>query len=154
MNAKKERKLFALALGRLLQKQSKIVDDYRGLAEMLEDVPVGLLLDWVVIEEEAHHTLLINIVHSLKQTAQKERGNGANGVEMERETMMCWIERLKAKEQKVAAVCRALKSQAGWETGDIVDAFLDAMIMDSEKHQRFLLAVEKAIDNIMMSRPQ
>jgi hypothetical protein len=26
--------------------------------------------------------------------------------------------------------------------------------MDSDKHQRFLLAVEKAIENIMMSRPQ
>ena len=154
MNAKKERQLFAAALGRLLQNKSKIVNDYRGLAEMLEDVPVGLLLDWVTIEEEAHHTLLIKIMQSLKQTSQKERGNGANGVEIQRETMLCWIERLKTKEQKVVAVCRTLKSQACWETGDVVDAFLDAVIMDSEKHQRFLLAVEKTIDNIMMSRPQ
>jgi hypothetical protein len=73
---------------------------------------------------------------------------------MERETMLCWIERLKMKEQKVVAVCRALKSQASWETGDVVAAFLDALIMDSEKHQRFLVTVEKAVDDIMMSRPQ
>jgi len=26
--------------------------------------------------------------------------------------------------------------------------------MDSEKHQRFLVAVEKAIDGVIMSRPQ
>jgi len=154
MNAKKEREIFAAALGRLAQQQSKIVDDYRGLAEMLEDVPVGLLLDWVTIEEEAHHTLLINIIRSLKQAAQKERANGANGGAMERETMLCWVERLKAKEQKVVAVCHALKGQACWETGEIVDAFLDAMIMDSEKHQNFLRAAERAIDNILMSRPQ
>jgi hypothetical protein len=58
------------------------------------------------------------------------------------------------KEQTVVAVCRSLKSQACWENGNVVDAFLDALIMDSEKHQRFLLAVEKTVDNLIMSRPQ
>lgn len=154
MNAKKERELLVVGLERLLHSESKIVQDYRALAEMLDGIPAGLLLDWVVIEEEAHHTLLINILHSLKQTKQTERGSGADDIEMERETMLCWIERLKMKEQKVVTVCRALKSQASWETGDVVAAFLDALIMDSEKHQRFLVTVEKAVDDIMMSRPQ
>lgn len=154
MNAKKERELFAAALGKLLQNKKKIVNDYRGLAEMLEDVPVGLLLDWVALEEEAHHTLLVKIIRSLKQTTQNEGRNGANGAEIQRETVLCWIERLKTKEQKITAVCRTLKSQAYSESSDAVDAFLDAVIMDSEKHQRFLLAVEKTIDNIIMSRPQ
>jgi len=58
MNAKKERELLVAGLERLLRKESKIVEEYRALAEMLEGIPVGLLLDWVVIEEEAHHTLL------------------------------------------------------------------------------------------------
>ena len=153
MNAKKERELLVVGLERLLHTKSKIVEDYRALAEMLDGIPAGLLLDWVVIEEEAHHTLLINILQSLKQTARKERGSGVDGMEMERAAMLCWITRLQTKEQKIVAVCRALKSQAGWETGAI-DAFLDAVVMDSEKHQRFLLAAAKAIDNIMMSRPQ
>ncbi|MBI1997842.1 MAG: hypothetical protein HYS66_15405, partial [Deltaproteobacteria bacterium] len=116
--------------------------------------PVSLLLDWVVIEEEAHHTILSNIIHSLKQTVQKGSETGADGVETERETMLCWVKRLTMKEQTVVADCRSLKSQARWENGGVVDAFLDALIMDSEKHQRFLLAVEKAIENLMMSRPQ
>ena len=154
MNGKKERELLVVGLERLLHSESKIVEDYRGLAEMLDGIPAGVLLDWVAIEEEAHHTLLIRIIHSLKQTVQKDREHRANGVEIERETMLCWIERLKTKEQKVVTVCRALKSQAGREIGDVVDAFLDAVIMDSEKHQRFLLAVEKAIDGAIMSRPQ
>jgi hypothetical protein len=47
-----------------------------------------------------------------------------------------------------------LKSQACWQNGKIADAFLDALVMDSEKHQRLLLAVEEAIEHIMMSRPQ
>ena len=154
MNGKKERELLAVALGRLLQNKSKIVDDYLGLAEMLDDVPVGLLLDWVAIEEEAHHTLLRKIIQSLKQTSQKERGDGTNGVETERETVLCWVKRLETKEQKIVAVCRALKSQACWETDDLADAFLDAVVMDSKKHQRFLIAVEKAIDKMLMNRPQ
>ena len=62
MNAKKERELLVVGLERLLRKESKIVEEYRAFAEMLESIPVGLLLDWVVIEEEAHHTLLINII--------------------------------------------------------------------------------------------
>ena len=154
MSPKKGRELLVVALEKLLHSESKIVEDYRALAEMLDGIPAGLLLDWVVIEEEAHHTLLINILHSLKQTERKGRGNGAANIEVERETMLCWIERLKTKETNVIGVCRALKSQAGWRTGDVVDVFLDAVVMDSEKHQRFLVAAAKAIDNIMMSRPQ
>ena len=154
MNAKKERELLVMGLEKLLRKQNKIVDDYHALAEILESIPVGLLLDWVVIEEEAHHTLLFNIIHALKQTAQKGSENGADGVEMERDTMLCWVGRLRMKEQAVVAACLSLKGQACWENEDVVDAFLDALVMDSEKHQRLLLAVEKAIEHIMMSRPQ
>jgi hypothetical protein len=47
MNAKKERELLVVGLERLLRKESKIVEEYRALAEMLEGIPVGLLLDWV-----------------------------------------------------------------------------------------------------------
>jgi len=154
VNAKKERELLTVGLEGLLRKQNKIVDGYRALSEMLENIPVSLLLDWVVIEEEAHHTLLINIIHSLRQTAQKGSVNGADGVEMERDTILCWVKKLRMKEQTVVAVCRSLKGQACWENGDVVDAFLDALVMDSEKHQRFLLAVENTIENLIMSRPQ
>ncbi len=154
MNAKKERKLLIVGLERLLQKEGKILEEYRALAEMLEDIPVGLLLNWAVIEQEAHHTLLCNIISSLKQTAHKGSGNSADGVEMERDTMLCWVKKLRMNEDAVIADCRSLKSQAGWENGDSLDALVDALVMDSEKHQRFLSAVEKAIENIMMSRPQ
>ena len=100
MNAKKERELFASGLARLLKKQKKIVDDYRALAEMLDWVPVGRLLDWVVIEEEAHRTLLINIIQSLKQTAKKVSGDGADGVAIEQETMLYWVKRISVKDKQ------------------------------------------------------
>jgi rubrerythrin len=154
VNAKKEHELLVVGLKTLLQKESKIGEEYRALAEMLESTSVSFLLDWVVIEEETHHTILSNIIQSLKQTVQKGSETGADGPETERETMLCWVKRLRMKEQTVVAVCRSLKSQAGWENRGVVDAFLDALVMDSEKHQRFLLAVEKAVEDMMMSRPQ
>jgi cysteine desulfurase len=79
---------------------------------------------------------------------------GPDGLETERETKLCWVKRLRMKEQTVIAVCRPLKSQAWWEHGGVVDAFLDALVMDSEKHQGFLLAVEKTVENLIMNRPQ
>ena len=154
VNAKKERELLVMGLEKLLRKESKIVEEYRALAEMLESIPVSLLLDWVVIEEEAHHTILSNIIHSLKQTVRKGSETGADGLETERETILCWVKRLRMKEQTVVADCRSLKSQAWWENGGVADAFLEALVMDSEKHQRFLLAVEKTVENLIMSRPQ
>ena len=75
-------------------------------------------------------------------------------MEIERDMMLRWVQRLKTKEQAVAADCRVVKTQACWENGNSVDALLDALVMDSAKHQRFLLAVEKAIENLLMSRPQ
>jgi hypothetical protein len=153
VETKKEPRLLTAGLERLLQNESKIGEEYHALAEMLEGLPAGLFLDWVVIEQEAHHSLLINIIHSLKQTAQKGNADGAD-VEMGRETMLCWVKRLRAKEHAVIAACRSLKSQASRENEALVDAFLDALVMDSEKHQRFLSAVEEAIENIIMNRPQ
>ena len=97
---------------------------------------------------------MINIIDSLKHTAQEGSGDGADGVETERETVLCWVKRLRTKEQAVVAACHSLKSQACWENGEVADAFMDALVMDSEKHQKLLLAVEKAIEHIMMSRPQ
>jgi hypothetical protein len=154
VETKKEHGLLTAGLERLLQNESKIGEEYHALAEMLEGLPAGLFLDWVVIEQEAHHSLLINIIHSLKQTAQKGNADRADGVEMGRETMLCWVKRLRAKEHAVIAACRSLKSQASRENEALVDAFLDALVMDSEKHQRFLSAVEEAIENIIMNRPQ
>lgn len=154
MNAKKERELFAAGLERLLRKENKIVEEYRALAELIEDIPAGILLDWVIIEEEAHRTLLRTIISFLKQIPGKKRENGEDSVGIEQDYVLRWIGRLRLKEQAVTADCRSLKRQACWENGDLVDSFLDALVMDSEKHQRFFLAVEKAVEDMMMSRPQ
>jgi hypothetical protein len=145
MNGKKERDLFAAGLKQLLRRENEIAEEYHALAELVEGLPAGLLLDWVVTEQEAHYTLLFSVIKSLKQISKRESGNGADRTEMERDNVLRWIERLRLKEKAVAADCRSLKSQAYWEEGDLMNALLDALVMDSEKHQRFLLTMEKTV---------
>jgi rubrerythrin len=153
MNAKKERELLVVGLEKLLLSESNVVEDYRALAELIEGAPASLLLDWIVVEAEAHYTLLINILHSLRRN-QNTSQDDAKGIVSERQSMLCWIKRLQTKEQKAIALCQSLKSQACWAPGTIVDTFLDACIMDCEKHHRILRSVEEAVDHIIMSRPQ
>jgi hypothetical protein len=153
MNAKKERELFLAVLERLLDKERRMVEEYRTLAELVKSVPIALLLDWVVVEEEAHFTLLCNIITSLKRIPSK-KGNGADCVGLEQRNALGWVQRLRLKEQALAGDCHSLKSQACWEDRELIDALLDALVMDSEKHQRFLLTVEKVVKNMKTSRLQ
>lgn len=145
MNAKKERELFLRSVERHLERENKILEGYRALSELLEDLPVGLLLDWVITEEEQHQSLLCTMINAFKQTARKERGDGADGVGMEQDKVLRWTERLRLYEHKFAADCVYLKSQACWEGAELFDAVLDAMIMDCRKREGLLLAVEEMV---------
>lgn len=153
MNAKKEREIFLAALERLLDKERGIIEEYRTLAELVKSVPTALLLDWVVIEAEAHFTLLCTIMTSLKRIPRNQ-GKGLDGEALEQENALGWVRRLRLKEQAIRADCCSLKSQACWEDKDLIDALLDGLLMDSEKHQRFLVAVERAVGKLEMSKLQ
>jgi hypothetical protein len=154
MNAKKERELFLGALERLLDKERGILEEYRTLADLVKSVPAALLLEWFIIEEDVHFTLLCTIISSLKRTRKKSNGKSANALSVERDNALGWIERLRLKEQAVAGDCHYLKSQFCWEDRDLIDAFLDALVMDSEKHQRFLLTIETTVKNTKTNRLQ
>ena len=110
----------------------------------MEGSPVVLLVDWVIAEGEAYQNILRAILKDLKQPRQeqkeKESKTGGSGVE---DRILFWTEKLRLYEERFAADCLYLKSQACWEGGELLDAVLDAMVMDSKKHQRLLLALEK-----------
>ena len=144
MNAKKERELFLRSLERHLEREKRILGQYRGLSEIVEDSPAALLVDWVMAEGNAHQNILRAILQHLKQPRQQERkkGNGPDGSAV-KDRILFWTEKLKRYEERFAADCLYLKSQACWEGGELLDAVLDTMVMDSKKHQRLLLALEK-----------
>lgn len=145
MNAKKERELFIRSLERHLERENRILGQYRGLSEIVEDSPAALLVDWVMAEGNAHQNILRALLNDLKQARQQQkRGNGSDGSGVG-DRILFWTEKLQRYEERFAADCLYLKSQACWEGGELLDAVLDAMIMDSKKHQRLLLAVKEMV---------
>ena len=144
MNARKERELFVHSVERHLERKNRILGEYRALSEIVEGSPVVLLVDWVIAEGEAYQNILRAILQHLKQPRQQERkkGNGSDGSAVN-DRILFWTEKLQRYEERFAADCLYLKSQTCWEGGELLDAVLDAMVMDSKKHQRLLLALEK-----------
>ena len=111
----------------------------------MEGSPVVLLVDWVIAEGEAYQNILRAILKDLKQPRQEqeEKGSKNDGSGMEEGRIVFWTVKLQFYEERFAADCLYLKSQACWEGGELLDAVLDTMVMDSKKHQRLLLALEK-----------
>ncbi len=52
---------------------------------------------------------------------------------------------MREHEKETVQVCGKLKSQMNIKEPELFEAILEALIFDSEKHQRLLLAVEKNI---------
>jgi len=147
MNAKKERELFIRSIEQHLERENRILGEYRALLEIVKGGPAALLVDWVIAESGAHKSILCAILKDLKQPRQeeKEKGSKNNGSGVEAGRILFWTKKLRLYEERSAADCLYLKSQGYWGGGELLDALVDAMIMDSKKHQRILLAVEKMV---------
>lgn len=143
MNDKKEREIFAANLDRHVEAEGKILEEYRTLAGNFEDGPISFLIDLILTEEEQHHFLLRTMAKRLREPFKKREGEELESVN--RDELLQHTQRLRGHEQETINNCQSLKSQIPSEEGDLFDALLDAMILDSEKHQRLLLAVEKLI---------
>jgi len=122
-----------------------MLEDYHALSPLVQDTPAGVLLNWVISEVVIRRVTLRNVMEDLKRVPEKKKGNGADGLEMERDKVLHWTYRLRLKEQAVAADCRYLKSHASWEELGLLDALLDQMIVNSERDHRILLAVERMV---------
>ena len=62
-----------------------------------------------------------------------------------REELLQQTEKHRKHEQKSIDAYRNLKSQLSGEDRELLDSLLDGLILDSEKHDRLLLAIEKMI---------
>jgi rubrerythrin len=142
MNGKKERETFAANLDRHVEEEGKALDAYRTLAGKLGDGSISFLIDLILTEEEQHHFLLRSMAKRIREPLEKETG-GLDHVD--RDELLQHTRRLWEHEQETINSCRALKSEIPVDEGDFFDGLLDAMILDSEKHQRLLSAVEKMI---------
>lgn len=144
MDGKVGRELLAISLDLHVEVEDKILEEYRKLADKMAEGPVGMLLDLILTEEEQHHFLLRTMAKHLRQALEGEtkRIEVEKGVRAE---LLRRTQRLRGHEQETIEACRNLKSQLASEEKELFDALLDAMILDSEKHERLLAAIEKMI---------
>jgi len=143
MNGKNKREIFAADLDHHVEAEGKILEEYRTLAGKVEDGPVSFLIDLILTEEEQHHFLLRTMAKRLREPFKKEEGKELELVD--RNELLQHTQRFREHEQETIHACRKLKSNTPLEDADLFDALLDVMILDSEKHQRLLLAIEQLI---------
>lgn len=144
MMDKKGRESFAASLDRHVEAEGKILDEYRALAEKMADGPVGLLVDLILTEEEQHHFLLRTMAKHLRQSLTGEaKGFEAKG--LMQDELLRQTRRLREHERETISACGNLKSQVSSEEKELFDTLLDVMILDSEKHERLLAAIERMV---------
>ena len=143
MTRQNERELFAKALEWHVGEEQRILEEYRTLTSRLKGSSVSMLTDIILTDEDQHHALLQKMVKKLREPAG---GKTRSTLEDDNfEGLLHETRKLREHEKETVQVCRKLKSQMTMKEPEIFEAIFDALIYDSEKHQRLLLAVEKTI---------
>lgn len=143
MIGRQDRENFARGLERHVVEEENILGEYRNLAGILKSGPAGLLIRLIFLDEEHHHFLLREMAERLKGSLEEKPQAGAEGVPQAE--VLNLIKGLARHEEATIEDCRRLKSQSAAEETDLFDAILDALISDSEKHQRLLLALSRTM---------
>lgn len=138
-----DRESLAATFDRHAADEGKVLAEYRVLSEKLGDSPAGFLVSHILTEEEMHHLLLSTVAAWLRrhptssEPALPEGVNPAALLELSRT--------LRHHESETIEACRKLKARLSPEQEGLIGTLLDVVILDSEKHHRLLLAVEKVI---------
>jgi hypothetical protein len=141
MAEESEREAIAAEFDRHADEEAKILHQYRALSEQLGDGPTAFIIGHILTEEELHHFLLINLAKWLRYPLAGGPSAGPKG-EL-RQDLLLRTRKLQEHERETIEACRSLKSRLPGEEGDLLRTLLDAMALDSEKHDRLLSAVAK-----------
>ena len=143
MNSKNERESLAATFERHAAEEGKVLPRYRVLSEQLGDSPSGFLVNHILTEEEMHHLLLTTVASWLRaHPSAKER---AVPVGVDPAKLLQLTKSLRQHETETIEACRELKAHLSAAEGDLVGTLLEVVILDSEKHQRLLSAIEQML---------
>jgi hypothetical protein len=124
--------------------EGAVLSEYRELAEGLGDSTAGVLVNQILTDEEVHHLLLRTMATWLRG----ERAGAdamrvpaaANRVELLRRTRV-----LATHERETIEACRDLQSLLAGEHAALLGALLEVLVLDSQKHEKLLRAVERLL---------
>lgn len=140
MSPDKQREVCAARLDQHVEEENGIMEEYRSLAGPIESGPVRFLIDFILHDEERHHGLLRMMAKYLRI---KNRHKNDLPWVIDRLELVRHMQKLQAHERETIAACRDLKGQLPSGESEFFGALLDAVMLDSEKHERLLLAVER-----------
>jgi hypothetical protein len=140
MSSDKQRELCAACLDQHVEAESGIMEEYRALAGPIESGPIRFLIDYILHDEERHHGLLRMMA---KHVRIKNRRRQELSWVVDRDELIRHMQKLQEHERETITACRDLKSRLPSDENEFFGALLDALILDSEKHERLLLAVER-----------
>ncbi len=143
MTSDNELESLAAAFERHAEEEGGILAEYRALAEKLGDSDAGFLVDRILTEEEMHHLLLRTMAKWLRE--RPSRPKGPIPADASRADLLRLTEMLRLHEQDTINACRSLRAGLAEGGDDLLGTLCDAMVLDSEKHYRLLLAVEQML---------
>lgn len=139
MNDEDQREALADEIERHIRVEDAILKEYHALSDKLPDGPLSVLINQVTTEEEMHHFLLATLAEWLRGTP--DEGPSAQSLGVERDVIVQHARLLQHHEKETILACEALRSQVKGQQGEIYEALLDVMILDSQKHHRVLQAL-------------
>lgn len=142
ISSDKQRELCAACLDQHVEAESGIMEEYRKLAGPIESGPIRFLIDLILHDEDRHHGLLRMMAKYLRI---KNRRRDALPWVIDPHEFVRHMRKLQEHERETIAACRELKSRLPADESEFFNALLDALILDSEKHERLLLAVERIV---------
>lgn len=140
LSSDKRRELCAACLDQHVEAETGIMEEYRSLAGPIESGPVRFLIDFILHDEERHHGLLRMMAKYLRI---KSRRKSALPWPIDPQEFQRQMRQLQGHERETIAACLDLKARIPADESEFFSALLDALILDSEKHERLLLAVER-----------
>jgi hypothetical protein len=143
MQSEDEREALAAVLERHMAAEGEILEKYHSLSDKLAEGPLSVLVNHIVTEEEMHHFLLRTLSDWLR-TPPTPAGTHVRP-DADRDEILRCTRALRGHEMKTIEACQSLKSELSGEEAELFDSILEAVSLDSEKHHRLLLSVEKLI---------
>ena len=124
--------------------EGAILAEYRELADGLGDSAAGVLVNQILTDEEIHHLLLRTMAGWLRT-----QHAGADAlqvpVDANRTELLRRTRALQHHERETVEACQSLQPELTGEMASLMGTLLDVLILDSQKHEKLLRAVERLL---------
>jgi hypothetical protein len=102
-----------------------------------------MLVNHILTDEEIHHLLLRTMATWLRAPAAAATTAIPAGTNCDELLNLTTL--LQRHERETIETCNALQPRLIGESAELMNTLLEIMVLDSEKHQRLLSAVEKLL---------